>query len=645
MFPLLSFSATTASSASATKPNPKKSKRKSLGVETGIETSGAPRLAKVDITYVAFNPASRGMAVAAVCQLADVEDVVDAACLEADGTSVVVLSASGKLATHTIAAQSGFRQHSIDTHLSSTSTSSPTPAILSSTIAKSLDLSPDTLAISSSSLTALSLENGVARSATSLYFLLTIRESANLDTLRFLLFDARFGLVLAEQSLSLPSANPASASRAACPHVVSLDKGNVAFSNQAHVDGQPQRESFYVVPGSTPEGSTLADMMGTQTLTQRYLVAPSTRQESAQMLQHSAIGSREGDAAATQSRRELLAKVEALLGTSDASKRDTKQADEAVKAWAAGLTPASNVPTAFTQQLLELALAPTSPSAAVSTGVIAALISRSLISDTTSRAAPVGLVSSLLGRDKVEWPLIMSALRRFRDISEDSLVVALRVSASDETAELLPRILRAVVRCPVTQAELRKSLRAGLGVQELEDIMEICEDWLAGSHKVPAEDDQGGEAENAEDDDPSESSPGVLYVVPFLQTVFDAHLVSLLQTPSLHPLIQSLSQHLASELQLSASVLSLQGPLAEIHKIHLAQVAEEKERKKRQVAAQAARKKQREILEKDPQAKKIAARRQKDRLLDDADERWKAKQRAQEAGLSVRRYALEEFNL
>ena len=109
--------------------------------------------------------------------------------------------------------------------------------------------------------------------------------------------------------------------------------------------------------------------------------------------------------------------------------------------------------------------------------------------------------------------------------------------------------------------------------------------------------------------------------------MLDAHLITMLQSRTLHPLLHSISRSLYGEIEYSASILSLRGPLAEISRIHQLQVQEEKERKAR--------------------LKKLGAKPGKKlkKLKDDPEERWKAKKKSQENTMLVGDYALEEFLL
>lgn len=118
-----------------------------------------------------------------------------------------------------------------------------------------------------------------------------------------------------------------------------------------------------------------------------------------------------------------------------------------------------------------------------------------------------------------------------------------------------------------------------------------------------------------------------MQIVPFMQALLDAHLVTILQSRSLHPLLLSISASLYGQIEFSASILSLRGPLAEISRIHQVQVKEEKDRKARM----------KELGGKTGKSHK--------KLKDDPEERWKAKQKLQESTMLVGDYALEEFLL
>jgi hypothetical protein len=101
--------------------------------------------------------------------------------------------------------------------------------------------------------------------------------------------------------------------------------------------------------------------------------------------------------------------------------------------------------------------------------------------------------------------------------------------------------------------------------------------------------------------------------VPFLQALLDAHLVTILQTESLHLLVQSISAHLLDTIKLSASLQNLRAPLEVFHKANLkAKTAESHQRKKKGMTV---------------------------------DQTWAAKKAQQENQLSLGDYAVESFRL
>lgn len=96
----------------------------------------------------------------------------------------------------------------------------------------------------------------------------------------------------------------------------------------------------------------------------------------------------------------------------------------------------------------------------------------------------------------------------------------------------------------------------------------------------------------------------------------DAHLVTVLQTDSLHSLVQSVSTHLLDAISLSSSIQNLRGPLEAFSKA-------QQQEKERQAAA-----------------KKAASRKAQYQ-----DKAWKAKKALQENQLLLGDYAIESFQL
>lgn len=110
--------------------------------------------------------------------------------------------------------------------------------------------------------------------------------------------------------------------------------------------------------------------------------------------------------------------------------------------------------------------------------------------------------------------------------------------------------------------------------------------------------------------------PLPIQLIPFLQALLDAHLVTILQSSDLHPLVQSVSSHLLEAISFSASLQSLQGPLDAISKEHEKEKAREAAMK-----LQASKKDQYEL------------------------QAWNAKKALQENQLLLGDYAIETFQL
>lgn len=146
-------------------------------------------------------------------------------------------------------------------------------------------------------------------------------------------------------------------------------------------------------------------------------------------------------------------------------------------------------------------------------------------------------------------------------------------------------------------------------------------------------------------------------VVTFTQCIFDAHLVAILQQPSLRDLIAQMQEHLAGQIALYDSMGALKAPLEALSQaVAQMEVADRKrpgaaiERRHARLVRQAAEKAARTGNPADavvPELKLTREQRKqiKNAILADPQERWARKQKIIEERMLVGDYTVEEFRL
>lgn len=426
-------------SSAAAGAKEKKSKRKSL------LPSGAQE--RVNINILSVTAGSEVLRLVASLAL-DEEDIVDVEIVGKE-LSLATLSRGGRFTLRSVKAPDPTA-----TARTQKAVSGGPPITLECTLQRRLAFASDKLDCSSGILTAAS--NG------SPSILLTAARPNSPETLQTLLIATHYSLVLSEQRLQLPI--PAGGR----PDVIQLDAGHFAIACTAargkQAGGSARRSLVHSMPCSIPVHSSLADLIGTKALTQSYLAVSDV--------------SWKPDIPEDAAVSELLQNLQNKLGGQAVTGTDVKAAEIAFQEWHSankGIDSAKLCGPAV-RQVLSLAVGRARPTQVVASGIVNTIVSSGLAADQYIPAP--GLTAASLA--KGDWTSVLTCISHLKDIPETTLVEAFR--ASCRSAKAAPEsVLRAIVKAPVTAAELRKALRAGLGTEELQLALHICKGWLQPS--------------------------------------------------------------------------------------------------------------------------------------------------------------------
>ncbi|GAA5975041.1 hypothetical protein JCM11641_000007 [Rhodosporidiobolus odoratus] len=230
------------------------------------------------------------------------------------------------------------------------------------------------------------------------------------------------------------------------------------------------------------------------------------------------------------------------------------------------------------------------------TKIVNYLLNRELVGDNQV----LGGVTRYLARAG-DWTNILPALRTMPDIPESTtvslLVSVLRSSAaptsapsdsmdldapSSASASLpqpppsLSTFLPAFLAQPSTPSHLRAQLQLQLSPAEAVPVLEQCDQWLTAWLRAQSGSagEQGGKKEKKSLGVKAvpvprdvfklraEGVPEMDLIIPFLQTLLDAHFVPLLLLRQSHPLLRRLSRHISAHTQLVTDLSSLVGALS-----------------------------------------------------------------------------------
>lgn len=433
----------TSSAAPKVNGKEKKNKRKSL-------SSGEVVSEQASLLILAVDKQKSTVRLLASIALPEV-DTVDLAFV-GSGLGLASISRSGRFATHSVKPRASVSQHTLQALLASNSSSTVTLDIVSR---KTIDFASTKLDTSQASL--LSLSSIDAPTLLSPFVVLIGAQPGSPERLQSLLLDTEYGLMLVKQQIQLPSPpnRPLSTAQLDLDHVV------VACSSGSGQDGaaSARRSLVQAAVCSVPLRSTLADLIGTQAMTQSFVAVDAVSSASESL---------------SPSQQALLHALQEHLGAEKVVPANIKAAEVAFQSYVSTdkVDGKLQLPPRAVRQILELVVAPSRPAQPIASGIATTLISAGLVADSSLQA---GLTSAVLAKE--EWQLVSLCLAELQDIPETTMVAALRGSCQSVKVAL-EAILRLIVKAPSTATELRKALRAGLGSAELEKALSTVASWL-----------------------------------------------------------------------------------------------------------------------------------------------------------------------
>ncbi|KAI0650437.1 hypothetical protein C8Q79DRAFT_1083841 [Trametes meyenii] len=408
-----------------------------------------------------------------------------------------------------------------------------------------------------------------------------------------LLWDLRYGVLLAQQALPIPSTLPRARKtgaivRLTCLPVSAMRKAATIQLNavlvlapsperDAQADSSPARSTILVVPLSVPASSTIAAALGRANAGARWV---SAKYVASTLPSQHPRGAPEMSTAARKALNEMRASVNGSAGGSVAGAETVffeyaKQEQKGKRPAVPG-APQDGQPLeyAFVQSVLALVLPPTGEKTqspvAYSAKIIRYLLERRTLSSSMVEG---GLLPALAARG--DWESISLAMRTVTDLPEADVVHLLgkvvaahrHSSTNDEdvmqvdntpTLSSMPALAAFLAQCvvyPYTPTSERVAFRKHLAdATDIVPVLEVLDAWVA-THTE-------NDVLLSENATPSPADlPPLEKTLAFLQTLLDASFLALLAHPPAHRLLRTLAAHLEPALALTAALEHLRGPL------------------------------------------------------------------------------------
>ncbi|KAI0375953.1 hypothetical protein BV20DRAFT_985175 [Pilatotrama ljubarskyi] len=472
-------------------------------------------------------------------------------------------------------------------------TTSPSSALSITPTADPLRLQPLTLSFTAPNRAA---EASLSALTSSHVLLAAISAGAQAEIV-LLLWDLRYGVLLAQQTIPVPSTLPRpkktgaivrlSVSPVSAP-TLSAGKASTVQLNgllvlapsperDAQSDSSPARSTLLVVPLSVPANSTIAAAMGHANAGLHWLAkqgqghgAQAQGQRGAEMRPDARKALKEMKASINGSAGGNVAGAETVFF--EYLKQESKGKGAAAAQAQTGEGEGGPLEYAFSQAVLEIVLPPagaqTQSSVAYSAKIVRHLLERRSVSSSMVEG---GLLPALAARE--DWETISLAMRAVSDLPEADIisllskVVAAHQRTSSENAENamqvdsspstppLAAFLSQCVVYPFTPALQRVAIRKNLpDATDLVPILEVLDAWVVRHTEE--------DALLAEDPTPASAElPPLEKILAFLQTLLDASFLALLAHAPTHRLLRTLAAHIEPALALTSTLEHLCGPL------------------------------------------------------------------------------------
>lgn len=296
-------------------------------------------------------------------------------------------------------------------------------------------------------------------------------------SLLLLLIDSRYGLVITEQTIAMPAANASSSSDSpvhtpATPQVDVCQLDGITFALSTPVASTSEsikRVSVYSIPSNIPSSSTLAHLIGKQSLTVKHT----------QTLADDQQGNEQPDGMEATPTEALLATMRKLL-TSNKDDRDAHEAEEVYIDWVKA-HPARPSPH-FAARLIKLCV---QPNLSVPYRIVNDLLKQEALAngDVASPGLTATLLTSSQSNLKKCIHVFKAAARHLPDMPESAVVGVLRALAAKvdelDTQEFVD-CARLFIDRPMSPSTLRVALKKQMTLEEVEPLLYLLNCWLSG---------------------------------------------------------------------------------------------------------------------------------------------------------------------
>ncbi|PIL37421.1 hypothetical protein GSI_01115 [Ganoderma sinense ZZ0214-1] len=432
---------------------------------------------------------------------------------------------------------------------------------------------------------------------TSSHVLLSAVTSGSPMEIVTLLWDLRYGVLLAQQAIPVPSTLPrpkkhgavlqlqvsppsTSDSDSTKARTVSMNAILVLHpsperEHQAESGSAPARSTVLVVPVTVPLKSTIAAAMGKASAGARWVSTKSSGPNS-QGQGQTTRGGPEVSANARKALREIKAAIDgsATGSTIAAETVFFEYVKQQGKGKGATQGEGQTIPLEypFVQGVLEFVLHPPShlqgKTATYSQKIVAHLLGIRAISSSMVEG---GILPALAERN--DWGTVSLAMGSVTDLPENDIVSLLaqivKVHASSDdnamqvdsapaptAAPTLPAFLAQCVVYPFTPALQRTAIRKHLpDAADLVPVLTIIDGWIV---QHTADDALLSASDNTVE---AASLPPLEKVLAFLQSLLDASFLALLAHTPAHKLLRALTAHIQPALEQTNELELLCGPL------------------------------------------------------------------------------------
>ncbi|KAL4076358.1 hypothetical protein J3A83DRAFT_4226738 [Scleroderma citrinum] len=403
------------------------------------------------------------------------------------------------------------------------------------------------------------------------FVLLAATTEDNTHDISLQLWDLRYGVLLALQSMS-PSLSTDS-----LPYLqlALADEGQVFLTvSPSQPPGKLQaipRSTVHAIPFDHTLRSTLAAALGRSTASEEWLVPQRPDSQISPL---------------DEDKANLVSAIEVAM-----SMKKPQQADKAFFAWIKKRTAAASVfGHEFVKRIVNAILSPNSKAGEM----YSPRIMQYLLEGRHVNAIMVDgqLVSRL--RDQGDWENIMLALRSIVGISEDEMISSVKyiigaqrkretnlevmqVDSSEPWMPPLEMCLSACVSYNFTPVAMRLAIRKHLtDARDLVAILQTLERWLHGGTEDQMEAVFKSTVMNTDltMNGHSSNSPSYSKVIMFLQTLLDASCTTLLQYQPSHELLKRILAEIEPEIGYIDRLEQLRGVLEPFAKAHIRMLKE-----------------------------------------------------------------------